>query len=76
VISNAYIDQMKHINHLETKLDDLTSMHRKSLEYLQASDRSSLLDELKLVKEEVNKLLVEAGNYQENERQFKRECKR
>jgi hypothetical protein len=50
-------------------------MHKRSYEYLQSSDRASLLDELKLVKEEVNKLLVEAGNYQENERQFKRECK-
>ncbi len=50
-------------------------MHKKALEYLQSSDRSSLLDELKLVKEEVNKLLIEAGNYQENERQLKRERK-
>lgn len=73
VVNQAHLDQLKQISHLESKIDDLNQIHKKSLEYLSSSDRTSLLDELKQVKEEVNKMLNEIGRYQEIERQLRHE---
>jgi hypothetical protein len=69
------LDFRVQLGHLESKLDDLTRLHKKSIEYLQSSDRESLLDELKQVKEELNKILDDLGGLQDQVRQYNRELK-
>lgn len=75
VVLKADSSQEKQINHLEAKIDSQTQVIKQFSDYLSSLDRETFVLELKGFKEEKQKLLNEMNNYQENERQLKRECK-
>lgn len=74
ITKSAYLDSNNYLGHLENKIDDLTKLNEKSIEYLSSTDRESLIDELKSARQDLEKCLNEINSLQENERQLKREC--
>ena len=75
VVIKANLSHQKEIAHLETKIDNQSQIIKHFSDYLTSVDRETFAHELKVFKEEKQKLLNEINNLQESERQLKRECK-
>lgn len=63
------------LSHLENKIDGLIKFQKKSIDYLNSSDRQSLLKQIESMQAELAKVMNELNILQENERERKRESK-